>query len=161
MGPANDCSNHISTSSAIFPLSQWSFKLVLILILLTLILISFAFFFKLFLFYYHPYHRYHDYQYHIISQITITFEFNFTASIFINIRNVFNWLLLKGYYVELLREPWTCFDSMNYRAILVVDPEETFALKEIEKIVRDIRSLSRTHKLSHQFTHWLTHSLTH
>ena len=69
--------------------------------------------------------------------------------IIIHRRNVFNWLMLKGYYVELLREPWTCFDSRNYRAVLVVDPEETFAVKEIEKLVRDIRSLYHSNLIIH------------
>ena len=52
---------------------------------------------------------------------------------------MYNWLLDQGYYVELLRGPWTCFDASNYHALLIVDPEEAFGEKEINKLVTDIK----------------------
>ena len=65
--------------------------------------------------------------------------FLFSFSFFNFDRNVYTWLLKRGYFVELLRGPWTCFDSKNYKMILIIDTEETFGTVEIEKLVRDVR----------------------
>jgi hypothetical protein len=41
--------------------------------------------------------------------------------------------------VEILRGPWTCFDAREYHALLIVDPEEAFGTKEVQKLTVDIR----------------------
>ena len=41
--------------------------------------------------------------------------------------------------MELLRGPWTCFDSRHYKIILIIDTEEAFGSQEIIKIVKDVR----------------------
>lgn len=43
----------------------------------------------------------------------------------------------SGYYVEVLGEPYTCFNATNYGALLVIDPEEEFFSEEISKIKHD------------------------
>lgn len=44
----------------------------------------------------------------------------------------------SGYYVEVLGEPYTCFNAANYGSLLVIDPEEEFFAEEIKKIENDI-----------------------
>jgi len=44
----------------------------------------------------------------------------------------------SGYYVEVLGEPYTCFNAAYYGTLLVVDPEEEFFTEEIIKIENDI-----------------------
>ena len=43
-----------------------------------------------------------------------------------------------GYYVEVLGEPFTCFNASNYGSLLIVDPEEEFWNEEIEKFYDDV-----------------------
>ena len=49
-----------------------------------------------------------------------------------------------GYYVEILTDPFTCFDAENYGALMIIDPEDYFSEEEIAKLQEDIehRSLS-------------------
>lgn len=44
----------------------------------------------------------------------------------------------SGYYIDVLGEPYTCFNAANYGTLLVVDPEEEFYTEEIIKIKNDI-----------------------
>lgn len=44
----------------------------------------------------------------------------------------------SGYYIEVLGEPYTCFNASNYGALLVIDPEEEYFAEEIKKIENDI-----------------------
>lgn len=44
----------------------------------------------------------------------------------------------SGYYVEVLGEPYTCFNAVNYGSLLVIDPEEEYFAEEIIKIENDI-----------------------
>lgn len=46
-----------------------------------------------------------------------------------------------GYHVEILTEPFTCFDASNYGALLIVDPEDYFSKSEILKLRRDVEQL--------------------
>lgn len=46
----------------------------------------------------------------------------------------------SGYYLEVLGEPYTCFNAANYGALLVIDPEEEFFAEEIVKIENDIKN---------------------
>ncbi|XP_022662431.1 membrane-bound transcription factor site-1 protease-like isoform X2 [Varroa jacobsoni] len=55
-----------------------------------------------------------------------------------NFKELYTHLRNTGYYVEVLGEPYTCFDAKNYAVLLVVDPEEEFFVQEIEKIKRDV-----------------------
>lgn len=54
----------------------------------------------------------------------------------------FKWLgaLLrkKGYFVEILGSPFTCFDARDYGALLLFDPEEEYFPAEIKKLREDI-----------------------
>lgn len=47
-----------------------------------------------------------------------------------NFRSLFRFARKLGYFVEVLGEPWSCFDADNYNALLVVDPEEVRSQKE-------------------------------
>jgi membrane-bound transcription factor site-1 protease len=40
--------------------------------------------------------------------------------------------------VEVLGEPYTCFNAANYGSLLVIDPEEEYFTEEITKIENDI-----------------------
>jgi membrane-bound transcription factor site-1 protease len=35
------------------------------------------------------------------------------------------------YQIEILTEPFTCFDASNYGALMIVDPEDYFSEAEI------------------------------
>lgn len=43
----------------------------------------------------------------------------------------------SGYYVEVLGQPYTCFDAYQYGTLLVVDPEEEFFQEEMAKLYDD------------------------
>ncbi len=58
-----------------------------------------------------------------------------------NFLPLFRSLHKQGFYVEVLGEPWTCFDARNYAALLLVDPEEEFWEEEQRKLESDMRSL--------------------
>lgn len=40
--------------------------------------------------------------------------------------------------MEVLGQPYTCFNAANYGSLLVIDPEEEFFAEEIIKIEKDI-----------------------
>lgn len=46
----------------------------------------------------------------------------------------------NGYYVEVLGQPYTCFDAKQYGTLLIVDPEEEFFAEEIEKLYSDVQN---------------------
>lgn len=56
-----------------------------------------------------------------------------------NFLQLFRTIRKMGMYVEVLGEPWTCFDAQNYGALLVVDPEEELWEEEQRKLEKDIR----------------------
>jgi len=41
-----------------------------------------------------------------------------------NYNDLYNHLRRKGYYIEVLGQPYTCFDARHYGTLLIVDPEE-------------------------------------
>ncbi|KAH3757854.1 membrane-bound transcription factor site-1 protease [Pelomyxa schiedti] len=49
-----------------------------------------------------------------------------------------------NYFVEVLSEPFTCFDAEQYGTLLIVDPEDEFAPAEVNKIYTDVME----HRLS-------------
>lgn len=44
----------------------------------------------------------------------------------------------KGYVLEVLGSPLTCFDAKEYGALMIVDPEEEFSADEAWKLRRDV-----------------------
>lgn len=55
-----------------------------------------------------------------------------------NFRDMYTHLRNAGYYIEVLGQPFTCFDALNYGTLLIVDPEEEFFDDEMEKLRRDV-----------------------
>jgi membrane-bound transcription factor site-1 protease len=55
-----------------------------------------------------------------------------------NFRSVFHHLRNAGYFVEILSEPWTCFDPHLYGALLLVDPEEEIFAREATHLRRAV-----------------------
>lgn len=55
-----------------------------------------------------------------------------------NFKDLYNFLRIKGYFVEVLGVPATCFDASQYGTLLIVDPEEEFFPKEIQKLKTDV-----------------------
>ncbi|KAJ3449663.1 membrane-bound transcription factor site-1 protease [Anaeramoeba flamelloides] len=55
-----------------------------------------------------------------------------------NFRTLYTYLRANGFYVEVLNNPFTCFDAENYQTLLIVDSEEEFFKEEIEKINKDV-----------------------
>ena len=45
----------------------------------------------------------------------------------------------NGYYIEVLGQPYTCFEAKHYGTLLIVDPEEEFFPQEIAKLQRDFQ----------------------
>jgi len=43
-----------------------------------------------------------------------------------------------GYHIEVLSDPFTCFDAKNYGALLIVDTEDYFSEAEILKLREDV-----------------------
>lgn len=55
-----------------------------------------------------------------------------------NFRDMYTHLRNAGYYVEVLGQPFTCFNASNYGTLLIVDPEEEFFEEEVRKLKRDV-----------------------
>lgn len=55
-----------------------------------------------------------------------------------NFKDMYTHLRNGGYYIEVLGEPFTCFNASNYGTLLVVDPEEEYFTEEIRKLKHDI-----------------------
>ncbi|XP_033149616.1 LOW QUALITY PROTEIN: membrane-bound transcription factor site-1 protease [Drosophila busckii] len=51
-----------------------------------------------------------------------------------NFRDAYIHLRNSGYYIDVLRQPYTCFDPLEYGALLIVDPEEEFFDEEIKHL---------------------------
>lgn len=54
-----------------------------------------------------------------------------------NFVEMYKHLRSSGYYVEVLGQPYTCFDAQQYGTLLVVDPEEEFFVEEMDKLYDD------------------------
>ncbi|CAO1416110.1 unnamed protein product [Diamesa tonsa] len=61
-----------------------------------------------------------------------------------NFKDMYTHLRNSGYYIEVLGEPFTCFNASNYGTLLLVDPEEEYFDAEVKKLKEDIleRNLS-------------------
>lgn len=55
-----------------------------------------------------------------------------------NFFQLFTLIRSQDYFLEILRGSYNCFDGNNYAALLIVDPEEMFHQKEIDKIEYDV-----------------------
>ncbi|XP_043235326.1 membrane-bound transcription factor site-1 protease-like [Amphibalanus amphitrite] len=55
-----------------------------------------------------------------------------------NFRDMYQSLRAHNYYVEVLGEPFTCFDAKNYGTLLIADPEEEYFPEEAAKLRRDV-----------------------
>lgn len=55
-----------------------------------------------------------------------------------NFKDMYTHLRNGGYYIEVLGEPYTCFNASNYGTLLIVDPEEEYFDEEIEKLKSDV-----------------------
>jgi len=55
-----------------------------------------------------------------------------------NFKTLYNFLRNKGYFIEVLSSPFTCFDASQYGTLLIVDAEEEFFPDEIQKLMDDI-----------------------
>lgn len=55
-----------------------------------------------------------------------------------NFKDMYTHLRNAGYYVEVLGEPFTCFNAANYGTLLIVDPEEEYFDAEMTKLRDDI-----------------------
>uniref|UniRef100_A0A061RBV8 Membrane-bound transcription factor site-1 protease n=1 Tax=Tetraselmis sp. GSL018 TaxID=582737 RepID=A0A061RBV8_9CHLO len=58
-----------------------------------------------------------------------------------NYKDMFNFLVDAGYYLEVLGRPFTCFDAGQYGTLLLADTEEEFYPEEVEKLKRDVQEL--------------------
>lgn len=55
-----------------------------------------------------------------------------------NFKDMYTHLRSSGYYIEVLGEPFTCFNASHYGTLLIVDSEEEFWDAEIKKFQDDI-----------------------
>jgi membrane-bound transcription factor site-1 protease len=51
-----------------------------------------------------------------------------------NLRDMYNFLRSKGYYVEVLGAPFTCFNASLYGTLMLFDLEDEFFPAEIDKL---------------------------
>ncbi|XP_052844350.1 membrane-bound transcription factor site-1 protease [Drosophila gunungcola] len=55
-----------------------------------------------------------------------------------NFKDMYTHLRNVGYYIDVLREPFTCFNASDYGALLIVDPEKEFADEEIKALKENV-----------------------
>jgi len=55
-----------------------------------------------------------------------------------NYHLLYNFLRERGFFLEVLGTPLTCFNASQYGTLLIVDPEEEFFSSEIRKLKQDI-----------------------
>lgn len=55
-----------------------------------------------------------------------------------NFKEMYTHLRSSGYYIEVLGQPFTCFNASHYGTLLLVDPEEEYFDAEIGKLRDDI-----------------------
>ena len=57
--------------------------------------------------------------------------------IFTNYVHLHQKLVESGYFVEVLTESYMCFNSSNYKVLMIIDPEDYFSGNEIIKLRND------------------------
>ncbi|XP_002086256.2 membrane-bound transcription factor site-1 protease [Drosophila yakuba] len=55
-----------------------------------------------------------------------------------NFKDMYTHLRNVGYYIDVLREPFTCFNASDYGALLIVDPERGFGDEEINALQENV-----------------------
>uniref|UniRef100_A0A1I8PQQ8 Uncharacterized protein n=2 Tax=Stomoxys calcitrans TaxID=35570 RepID=A0A1I8PQQ8_STOCA len=55
-----------------------------------------------------------------------------------NFRDLYHHLRNRGYYIDVLGAPYTCFNASEYGSLLIIDPEEEFFDEEIYKLQKDV-----------------------
>ncbi|KAL5106578.1 hypothetical protein TcWFU_001330 [Taenia crassiceps] len=55
-----------------------------------------------------------------------------------NFRDLYLYLRGAGYFIEVLQQPFTCFDATKYGTLMIVDPEEEFWPEEVSKVQADV-----------------------
>jgi len=58
--------------------------------------------------------------------------------LFTNYLQLYKFLRSQEYHIEILNEPITCFDSRNYAAFILADPEKALSKNEVIKLRKDI-----------------------
>lgn len=58
--------------------------------------------------------------------------------LFTNFVHLHQKLVESGYFIEVLSESFTCFDTSNYKVLLIADPEDYFSKREMAKLRHDI-----------------------
>lgn len=58
--------------------------------------------------------------------------------VFTNFEGLYSRLIRKGFFIEILNEPLTCFSASNYKALLLIDIEDYLSETEIAKVRRDV-----------------------
>lgn len=61
-------------------------------------------------------------------------------NLFTNFQSLYHRLSRRGYYLETLNQPLTCFSAENYKALLLVDIEDYLSEEEITKLRVDIET---------------------
>ena len=59
-----------------------------------------------------------------------------------NFHVMYDFLVSRGYTVEVLGEPFYCFNASDYGHLLLVDPEDEFLPEEISKLEEDVKKKS-------------------
>jgi len=57
---------------------------------------------------------------------------------YINFFHLFKLIQKQGYYLEILRGSFECFDASKYGILLIVDPEEKYSEAEKLKLEQDV-----------------------
>ena len=55
-----------------------------------------------------------------------------------NFKELYTHLRTSGFFVEVLGQPFTCYNATNYGTLLIVDAEEEYFPEEIAKLKRDV-----------------------
>jgi len=71
-----------------------------------------------------------------------------------NFHDLFNYLREQNYYLEVLGQPYTCFNAELYGSLLIVDPEEVFASEGKRLLTKRFRTFSRRKSTNWKRTSW-------
>lgn len=55
-----------------------------------------------------------------------------------NFLDLFQTIRKRGYYLEILRGTFTCFNADDYGILIIADPEDMYSENEIKKLENDI-----------------------
>ena len=55
-----------------------------------------------------------------------------------NFKDLYTHLRASGFFVEVLGQPFSCYNASNYGTLMIVDAEEEYFPEEIAKLKRDV-----------------------